>query len=143
MALNNLLEVIIEKIYNEFWKLISNKKDTTYITILNIKWCNHNQMSQQWQWTQPQMGLLWSFWLFHRMDFFCNMFSKIFTIPPIDHMIFVNYFWRDMNCLKMYRSWHILHFVLKINHNGLDHNQMIQKPCQRTKKPSILSHIFM
>jgi hypothetical protein len=73
------------------------------------KGCNYYQMSQQWQRTQPQMGFFLTFWLFHRnsffKDFFCNMFFKIFIIPPIYHIICVNSFWIDMNLLKLYKFY--------------------------------------
>ncbi len=40
--------------------------------------CNHNQMSQWWQKTQPQMGPLWSFWIFHRKEFLKDFFATCF-----------------------------------------------------------------
>jgi hypothetical protein len=82
--------------------------------------CNHNQISQWWQKTQPQMGPLWSFWFFHKKNFgkfVCNMFFKIFIIPPINYTICVNSFWINMNLKKLYRFSQILHFILKSDHN--------------------------
>ncbi len=65
----------------------------------DIKWiikCNHNQMNQQWQRIQPQMGPLWTFWLFHKKEFlkdlFCNIFLKLITILPKNYIICVNSF---------------------------------------------------
>ncbi len=72
-------------------------------------------------WTQAQMAFLWTFWFFHGKEFlkglFCNMFSKIFIIPSINYMICVKFLKINMNCLKVYKFWHILHFILKSNHN--------------------------
>jgi hypothetical protein len=45
-----------------------------------------------------------------------------------------------MNCLKMYRLCHILHFVLKNNHNGCNHSQMIQKPCWTIEKLIVVTY---
>ncbi len=41
--------------------------------------CNHNQMNQHWQRTQPQMGLIWTFWLFHKKIVFATWFINIYN----------------------------------------------------------------
>jgi hypothetical protein len=70
--------------------------------------CDHNQTNQQWQRTQPQMGFFLTFWIFHRkeflMDFFCNMFFKILTSPPIYYITCVNSFLINTNFLKCTNS---------------------------------------
>jgi len=79
----------------------------THVVACKMQECNHNQMNQLWQKTQPQMGLLWTFWFFHRSEFlkifFCNIFFKIFKIPPINYITCVNSFWINMNFLKVYK----------------------------------------
>jgi len=45
------------------------------------------------------------------------MFLKIFMIPPINYIIYANFFWINMNFLKVYNFCQILCFVLKNDHN--------------------------
>jgi len=48
-----------------------------------ISGCHHNQISQRW--TQPQMGLLWSFLFFHKKeflkDFLQHVLKNIYNSP--------------------------------------------------------------
>jgi hypothetical protein len=77
--------IVISIIFLQTWKMQTMKVG-----------CNHIQMSQWWQKTPPQMGPLWTFWLFHKKDFlkdiFCNMFLEKNIITPINYMIYVNFF---------------------------------------------------
>ncbi len=59
---NEKLRICVDfKMFN-----VATKKDPFPLPFTH-EVCNHNQMSQQWWRIQPQMGLFWTFSLFHRL----------------------------------------------------------------------------
>jgi hypothetical protein len=59
----------------------------------------------------------WNICLQHVFFNICN--------SPITFMICVNIFWINPNCLKVYRFYQILHFILKNHHNFKSYKNMI------------------
>ncbi len=52
--------------------------DNVLVFFLDAFMCNHNQMNQQWQKTQPQMGLCGHFDFFIEMNFWKIILQHVF-----------------------------------------------------------------
>jgi hypothetical protein len=71
----------------------------SFMCAIIIKWANSDKgLNHKWV-------IFLTFWLFHKKEFlkgfFCNLFLKIVTIPLINYITCVNFFWINMKVLKV------------------------------------------
>jgi hypothetical protein len=90
-------------------------------------------MSQWWRKIQRLQCFLWSFSLFHKKNFwdqiFCNVLLKIHIYFLIHHIFCIKFSWITKNLKKVYGFYQILHFILNIYLNFKFYENMLIIEC--------------